>query len=290
MKDKIIKFLNRPYRFDYSVRSNFPLILFFGVFVFLFLQVFQPFGLNEFKHPFKIFIYAGYGLVTMTVILLNLILLPCIFPKVYTETNWKIKHEIMDVVIYTVTIGLAIGVYSGFVLQLPLSLDLLIHFQGYGFTIGVLPLSFFIIVRQILILKENLRWALQLNQSIDASRNSHSVSDNRVEFVSDNEKMRLEIPVSSLLYIEAADNYTEIVWQENGGIKRQLLRSTLKRLAEYMEDYPSVVQCHRRFLINVDNVKKIVGTTPTCYAVMPEREIPIARRRYRDIQLYLMNH
>ena len=66
--------------------------------------------------------------------------------------------------------------------------------------------------------------------------------------------LRLTVAKENLLYIESADNYISIWYLKNNQLKKQLLRMTLKELSVQLGE-TNVVRCHRSFMVNLDQVK-----------------------------------
>lgn len=77
---------------------------------------------------------------------------------------------------------------------------------------------------------------------------------NLIHFHDEKGTLRLSIKFSKLYYIEAADNYVNIYYENKGKISRFLLRKSLKSIEDMYKDYP-LIRCHRSFIINVDKVK-----------------------------------
>lgn len=67
---------------------------------------------------------------------------------------------------------------------------------------------------------------------------------------------RLVFSVSSLhlLYIEAADNYTNIHYMNEGKEDTFILHNSMKELEKMLHD-TSLLRCHRGYMVNLDNVK-----------------------------------
>ena len=66
--------------------------------------------------------------------------------------------------------------------------------------------------------------------------------------------LRLTVAKENLLYIESADNYISIWYLKNNQLKKQLLRRTLTELSAQLSE-TNVVRCHRSFMVNLDQVK-----------------------------------
>jgi adenylate cyclase len=62
-------------------------------------------------------------------------------------------------------------------------------------------------------------------------------------------KEELQISLDSLLFIEAQENYSRVVWKEDHTVKERLLRATLKFIENQLND-DQVVRCHRSFIIH----------------------------------------
>jgi DNA-binding LytR/AlgR family response regulator len=68
--------------------------------------------------------------------------------------------------------------------------------------------------------------------------------------------MRFSVKIDNLLYIEAADNYVNIYYLNNERVTRFMLRNSLKNLEELMKG-TEVVRCHRRYMVNCSRVRVI---------------------------------
>lgn len=68
--------------------------------------------------------------------------------------------------------------------------------------------------------------------------------------------LRLSIKFSELLFLQAADNYVNIVYNNQGKQSKYLLRSSLKLIEDQHKDFP-LVRCHRSYMVNFDHVKII---------------------------------
>jgi DNA-binding LytR/AlgR family response regulator len=61
-----------------------------------------------------------------------------------------------------------------------------------------------------------------------------------------------------LLFIESADNYSNIVFYRNNKVNKQLLRGSLKRI-ESQITFPFIVRCHRSYIVNLKMINHIKG-------------------------------
>lgn len=97
---------------------------------------------------------------------------------------------------------------------------------------------------------------IEMNRYIDEENyvNIANEKHNLIHFHDEKGTLRLSIKFGKLYYIEAADNYVNIYYENKGKITRFLLRNSLKNIKEQYKDYP-LTRCHRSYIINVDKVK-----------------------------------
>lgn len=69
----------------------------------------------------------------------------------------------------------------------------------------------------------------------------------------------IQLHVPDLLYIEAVGNYVKIYQLNDGQVRSDMLRATSKQMEEDLSAYPTVVRCHRAFLVNLQQVEQIVS-------------------------------
>jgi len=94
----------------------------------------------------------------------------------------------------------------------------------------------------------------------------------------------LKIELEQLLFIESSDNYVCVYYLENGQRQRQLLRGSLKHMAEQLEDLP-VQRCHHSFIVNLTAVRYADGNARgmKLYLRQCEEPVPVSRKYVRSI-------
>jgi DNA-binding LytR/AlgR family response regulator len=104
--------------------------------------------------------------------------------------------------------------------------------------------------------------------------------------IADNDKDKLEIELSNLLYIESTGNYIEVFYIKEDKLKNTLLRSTLKRTELQLEKYPSLAKCHRAFLVNISKIVQVKGNSQGLKLVLKntETEIPVSRNFSKNLK------
>ncbi len=82
-----------------------------------------------------------------------------------------------------------------------------------------------------------------------------------------------------LLYIEAVGNYVKVYHLQEGQIHADTLRATSKQMEKELETYPTIVRCHRAFLVNLRQVEQIVSKAGTMQLLIRHCHtyIPVSR-------------
>jgi hypothetical protein len=82
----------------------------------------------------------------------------------------------------------------------------------------------------------------------------------RIVSIKTDTKEELTINLKNLLYIEAQENYSRVVWMVDDGLTEKLLRVTLKNIEDQIAD-DTILRCHRSFIINAKVKYTILGNS-----------------------------
>jgi DNA-binding LytR/AlgR family response regulator len=247
----------------------------------VFLLVFQPFGLSE-LHAGIVRISLGYGLCTFFVMLfLNSIVMP-FFPRFFNEERWTVQRELYWNMMNVTLIGLVNALYSSYIGITAFTPYAVLIFELYTITIAVFPISIFVFFKEAGLKKEyenkskeinlrleklghgkaGLRAETDVNPTIpgaDSKEAGTGPNDRTLVFVSENEKERLEVEISDLIFIQSADNYVEIHYQQGHTFEKKLLRTTLKTIANDLSAHGELFRCHKSYLVNLKRVSHVSG-------------------------------
>ena len=106
----------------------------------------------------------------------------------------------------------------------------------------------------------------------------------RIISIKTDTKEELTINLNNLLYIEAQENYSKVVWTDNDKLIERLLRVTLKHLEEQIID-STIVRCHRSYIINTKVKFTILGNSNgyRLKSKLLKEPIPISRSLGKEI-------
>lgn len=282
--------INQPFPLDDSSARQLRKSALIGLFIGLFLLVFQPFGLNLWKTDDKAIKVLGFGLVTFVITSIVFVVLPRVIPQFFDEKRWTVGREIVLVMANILLIALANRLYMAWLLESKymsaLSWGWMILFT---FLVSFFPVVGLVLINYITQLKKysNAAAALPIHVQEEPDRPSSEIlaapfapfAGKTVTLTADNEKDTLTIPSDNLLYIESSDNYCTIVHLKNAQPLKPLLRSSLSRLEKQINN-PHIVRCHRSFIVNLDRVERVTGNAQgyKLHICSGQFVVPVARQ------------
>lgn len=251
-----------------------------GLFVGLFIVIFQPFGTDRVIMPGKYLFLAGFGLITSLVLVTNYFALPALFPAWFREERWTVGRNIVFVLGHFLGIAVLNYFYTTSVFGISRHIPGLLSMIGFTLIIGVFPTTAFTITTYVKKLK---KYSQPPQPEPLSPQELATETQQYIQFTAENGKDQLRLPVTELLYIESADNYSEIVFQENEQLRKELLRSSLSRL-ETQISYDFIVRCHRSYIVNLHRVERVSGNAQGYKLHLRSLDMPVpVARKYSEL-------
>ncbi|WP_317896622.1 LytTR family DNA-binding domain-containing protein [Aurantibacillus circumpalustris] len=272
--------LNKPYYLETLPRKRWLNSLLFATFVFLFLFVFRPFGLNTLQQGI-LTVSLGYALTTFVIMVLLNVALLSQFPNFFSEERWNVQREIYWNMTNVLLIGLGNALYSSFIGIAPFSPYAILIFELYTISIAVIPVTVTVLIKESRLNNQFGHQSAELNADIEEHAKEIKPTTQAVslKLVSENEKETLELEVNDLIYVQSSDNYVEVHYMMKDVSSKKLIRSSLKAVTEQLESYPDLFRCHKSYLVNLKRVKHVSGNAQG-YKLKLEggnKLIPVAR-------------
>jgi DNA-binding LytR/AlgR family response regulator len=283
--------LKRPYFFQTNVRKKWLNAYYFGLFVFLFLFIFRPFGLDSLKADL-LFITAGYGFTTFIVMVaLNIFLLP-FFPQIFNEQGWTVGKEIAWNLFNILLIGLANGLYSNLAGITPLKPFNMILIGLYTLAVGIFPVTALALARENILRNKFVSRSQKINEELERVHAVENQESLIATISSDNHKEQLELNVNDLYYITSSDNYIEVYYMQNKQLKRKVLRNTLKAISDSLQNQPGLFRCHKSYIVNLGKVKHVSGNAQGYKLQLQDVDllIPVSRQYNDQVKILLTGH
>ena len=276
--------LNKPFPAIENARLRLITILFHGCFVAFFLIAFKPFELYRtagIANTNSIGYILGFAFTVMLGLLFSELLIWKII-KIQVDT-WTFGKAMLlgiwDMFIVTFAIFLYINYQSDFA---QFTYQALLRITSLAILFSVIPVAITTVFLDNWWLRQNLSKANTIQNKVDNAQ--FKASDDKLHLQSENNREFLNIDASQLLFIESVDNYVSVYHLENDQVKKQLLRSNLKKLESQLTE-ESIVRCHRSFIANLKNIKKVEGNSRglQLYFNYHDTPIPVSRRYVKSI-------
>lgn len=272
-----------PYPFNESTKKTILSAIFFGLFVFLFLRIFQPFGLNNYHSDQKSIKLLGYGAVTTFTLITNYLIFSKLFPKWFNRESWTVIKNISYATWMFFCIGFGNLLYSVSQGFFRFTLNDFLLFQGITLLVGLIPVTISTFTVYNKRLSASLKQANELNSTIGKGKESHTI----VNIPSKNKSEELKIDIHSLLAVKAVENYVEVYLQQNNTITKEVLRNSLKDIELSLTHFDFIQKCHRSYLVNLQLVKHFSGNAQGLTLNFDPRldlKVPVSRSYVKRIK------
>lgn len=246
--------------------------------VFLFILFFEPFSLEAFDFNNRLLFVAGIAAIVFIIMSLVRVAIPWFIHK-YDATRLEqvLPPFLNSLIIYLFSLA---------------SIVLYLHY------LGSVEISFYLVFKIALIclaLPVSLRLfdlIKDLRQEVDRLKGEKEIAQQKaeeyrddylnkpLEFTAEQGAESLTLHLEDVIAIRSADNYVEIIYTENGVLKKHLIRNTLKKIELLLKPYAIFVRTHRTSIVNSHFISKLErqGYNYTLKIKGLEETIPVSRQ------------
>ena len=219
-------------------------------FVFLILYVLQPFGVNMYNGN-KLLVSLLFGVITFGCCLLFELAKKPLHKRI---TPWLVWHEALSVLANVLFIGFCNFIACSLIFHYPISFGVFLQFLYWAFVIGIIITVFSVGFSYYRHLRN------QLESLIDKTTEEQAdvvvtIRDNSVR------GNDLQLPINDLLYIEAQKNNVSVCYMKDDKAQTSVLHTTLTSVLTDLQDYENIFQCHRSFVVNLNNLSSARGNS-----------------------------
>ena len=288
-------FLQKPYPYFYFSLRSFLTFLAVGVFIALFLIIFEPFGIARWQTDNKTLKLIGFGAVSFVFPLAFKGMCNLILHDKWFDV-WTVWKEMLTLLTMLLVVAFGNLLFSRFIGISSIGWREFMNVSIFTFLVGIFPVVFSVAFKYHKFLALNTQEALVMDEAMQerfsetGQRSVQTVVQTSYELVAENNKDKILLEPKHLLFIESTGNYCEVAFLENGALKKELIRSSLKRLEEQVKN-GTVLRCHRAFLVNLKNAEHIEGNAQG-YRISfknTDETIPVSRQ-YGKIILEQLKH
>ena len=282
--------LSRPYPgFSHPGRDSIQIVgigLLFGTAVLLA----RPFGSQVWPQDVLPFIVGRATVLAIATALVNRLVLPKLWPKLFLEDSWDVKRQILFECWHVVSVAVAIGAgIHGFQ---EMTLSLATKYLVFTSLAAVVPVSTKVLLTEIYWLRRNLRQlalAIPDSSTVAASAEHGTREGKWIELQIDHENA-LSLETTSIRHISAQQNYCRVEWLAGEKLHRKLVRQRIISLEEQLAG-TNCFRVHRSHLVNLDAVLKISGNARGYRLTVMDlaSDVPLSRSYSKQVLPRLRN-
>lgn len=285
----MLTILDQKYPAPKPTLRSIIVALFFGLFIGLFLLFFEPFGTNLNTNVSKEFQLFFFGFITTLVLLIFLVSLPFLFPFIFSDEKWKVKHQIVFYIIILFVISTANGVYTNYINTLTFSWSNYWWIINRTFVLGGIPIAFLTLLDYQRKFKLNTTDAHEI---LASKGTSHETFDQQIHHISTDLKDEIIILIEEEFnYAVAVGNYIDVWSLVENTLQKATYRVSLSAFEAQLVASSSLVRCHRSYLINLKKIDHIAGNAQGLKLQLKNQEktIPVSRMYIPKVRQYYNN-
>ena len=242
-------FLTRKYPFPQSGNILRDCAVYAAI-VFFILYLLQPFGFSLYKGN-KLIVSLMFGAVTFGC---SYSFFLAFLPLQKRVSPWRVWHEALSVLLMILFVCICNIITFSLVFHYPISAEFCLQFLYWTFVIGSVITVFSVGMNYHRYLRSQLESLLDktTDMQTDIMVTIHDVS------VRGND---LQLPINDLLYVEAQKNNVQVCFMKENNINTIELHTTLTAVLDDLKEYENVFQCHRSFVVNLNNITSAQGNS-----------------------------
>lgn len=239
--------LKAPFHLLDPVGNRVFLILFCGVFGFLFMYIFSPFNMNQWYGGGPLTVAGVFGafslcgIAGMSISQFGLLRLKGKKPLTHLQFLCWFTGEVMLVALIVNVVNVSLHDY--------LEYSWLEYTDTLKYGFGVMALPYAI----ALLWFQGRAAAGKLKNLARAPIAAPATVPGELHIRDEYDKLAMTLPPSSLLLLKAEDNYVHVYYCNGGAVKKELIRSSLKKLEPQLTGY-GFGRAHRSYMVNLSKV------------------------------------
>ena len=243
--------LSRKYPFEQSAHWLRDSAV-YCIVVFLILYFLQPFGFSGTEGN-KLLLSALFGILTF---------LCCAVygwavarPLQKRVKPWRIWHQALTVLGMVLFIGICNYILFSVYFHYPFfAWWLFLRFLYWTLIIGVMVSA----------LSVGSSYYRHLRSQLDTLLEKTTEEQKGVTVTIQDTRVRgndVSLPINDLLYVEAQKNNVVVGYVKDGKLAREELQTTLAAVLTDLGEYENIFQCHRSFIVNLNNISSAKGNS-----------------------------
>jgi len=267
----------------YEKSNVIRLVVFTAIFALLFINIFQPFGSQNWYpniSQFKYFFFSSLIiLIGMLVVVVSRIIMLA-FVKKNSIFYWQYGLWVLAEIL---SMSLFYSLFTKFIPKEGMERDFIDIFHRSTINTSL-----------VILLPYSILWLYfswhdknMMLQKMAQDEPIHDVQKKSfIAFPDEKGELKITIVLENLLYVDSADNYATIHYLNKSKISHFLIRNSLKWMEENLTKESPLVRCHRSYIVNLDKVKVLRKTKDGIFLELDAintPDIPVSKTYYERV-------
>jgi len=225
------------------------LVIFTSLFALVFINIYAPFGADLWFNVTRLEFFTYSSLIILTGVLV-VVISRMIMYRVVKHHSIILWHYLLWIFAEIMFMALIYAVFEKYFLKdLREFIELVKISSRHTALVLLLPYSVSWLYFSWRDKKEQIERLSDFQPVITGGRDM-------IPFYDEKGVLKFSLKAENLYYLESAENYVSICYQNKGKVSKFLLRDTLKNAEETFAG-TEIIRCHRSYMVNFDKVKVI---------------------------------
>jgi DNA-binding LytR/AlgR family response regulator len=286
-------------------RLRWLLCLAIGVYLNIFIFLFEPYRGDIFTYSVPIYYQFVFGGIVTVVFILTGIVFPRFFPRLFSPPFMTLSRFFIWLFGSLFMCHILSFLYDNWLINHENSFSWFLNYEiHYAIPTVVITAFPFLTFVYFYIQKNNklnektnelttenkaespILIAL-LNDELKENTPPQYLKGDGIKLIDFSEKNTFETTKNKLVYITSADNYIEVFYLSEAAIlSRVILRQTLKEVENQLIMHaPTFFRCHKAFIVNQDKIIAIHGNSKSYQLTLEggNKPIPVSRQKNEEL-------
>jgi hypothetical protein len=277
--NQVIRILSLPHPLEEDRRRQLLYNLVISIITVTILVIYEPFGLSSLNVQLaqKVLIFLAFGAVTFLFCLMSDFLIKPAFPGLFDEQRWTVGKNIVWIMFLTIFIAVGNLFLSNAFGYTGVSGTYLLSVMTNIATTIVWPSIIITLVLQYFLHQSNRKQIEEINMILIRPVN-YKPEHPELTFKSDEGRPYLQLSADQFIFAESADNFTDVVYVENGITRRELISYPIHSV-EQQNPIPYLLRIHHSYLVNLSKIKKAEANAQGARLFFHdvEQQVPVPR-------------
>ena len=236
----ILNFLKQPFHLLDRKQNRWLLSIATGIYVILFMNLYLPFNVDRWYQNETIplfIILSSFGLIGMIVLMISQLVIREIFHIRAVKMYGIILWFLVELILLTLTMYF---IYGNTSLEGSQRINEIVLTFRYTILVLIIPYAGVLFYLH----------TTQKGENIDVLL---SASNHLVNILDENGELHIAVDLEKVLFMKSADNYVAVHFIKDGKVKKELVRTSLKRLETELDEFP-IRRCHRSYMVNITKI------------------------------------